>query len=78
MISMVVVVVAMLVLDMGVLNRRSHSVTFREAMAWSGVWIALALAFAVLEFFWHGRAQSLQFVTGYVIELSLSVLRQLE
>jgi tellurite resistance protein TerC len=66
-------VVAMLALDMGVLNRRSHSVTFREAMAWSGVWIGLAFAFAVLEFFWHGRAQSLQFVTGYVIELSLSV-----
>jgi tellurite resistance protein TerC len=66
-------VVAMLVLDLGVLNRRSHSVTFREALAWSGVWIALAGAFAVLEFFWHGRAEALQFTTGYVIELSLSV-----
>ena len=66
-------VVAMLVLDLGVLNRRSHRVGFREALAWSGVWIALASAFAVLELFWHGRAQALQFVTGYVIELSLSV-----
>ncbi len=66
-------VVAMLVLDLGVLNRRSHRVRFREALAWSGVWIALAAVFAVLEFFWHGRAQALQFVTGYVIELSLSV-----
>jgi len=66
-------VVAMLVLDLGVLNRRSHRVGFREALAWSGVWIALAAAFAVLELFWHGRAQALQFVTGYVIELSLSV-----
>ena len=66
-------VVAMLVLDMGILNRRSHRVSFREALAWSGVWIALAAAFAVLELFWHGRAQALQFVTGYVIELSLSV-----
>src|SRR5258708_19573518 len=63
----------MLVLDLGVLNRRSHRVSFREALAWSGVWIALATAFAVLELFWHGRAQALQFVTGYVIELSLSV-----
>jgi tellurite resistance protein TerC len=66
-------VVAMLVLDLGILNRRSHRVGFREALAWSGVWIALAAAFAVLELFWHGRAQALQFVTGYVIELSLSV-----
>jgi tellurite resistance protein TerC len=66
-------VVAMLVLDLGILNRRSHHVTFREALAWSGVWIALAAAFAVIEFFWHGRAQALQFVTGYVIELSLSI-----
>jgi len=66
-------VVAMLVLDLGILNRRSHGVGFREALAWSGVWIALAAAFAVLELFWHGRAQALQFVTGYVIELSLSV-----
>ena len=66
-------VVAMLVLDLGILNRRSHRVSSREALAWSGVWIALAAAFAVLELFWHGRAQALQFVTGYVIELSLSV-----
>jgi len=66
-------VVAMLALDLGVLNLRSHRVSFREALAWSGVWIALAAAFAVLVLFWHGRAEALQFVTGYVIELSLSV-----
>ncbi len=66
-------VVAMLALDLGVLNRRSHRVSFREALAWSGVWIALAAAFAVLMLFWQGRPQALQFVTGYVIELSLSV-----
>jgi tellurite resistance protein TerC len=56
-----------------VLNCRSHRIGFREALAWSGVWIALAAAFAVLELFWHGRAEALQFVTAYVIELSLSV-----
>jgi tellurite resistance protein TerC len=66
-------VAAMLALDLGVLNRRSRRVSFREALAWSGVWIGLAAAFAVLELFWHGRTQALQFVTGYVIELSLSV-----
>lgn len=66
-------VVAMLALDLGALGRRSRHVTVREALAWSGAWIALAAGFAVLVLFWHGRAQALQFVTGYVIELSLSV-----
>jgi tellurite resistance protein TerC len=66
-------VLAMLALDLGVLNRAPRSSSFREALLWSAVWIALAAAFAVAVFFWHGRAQSLQFVTGYVIELSLSV-----
>lgn len=63
----------MLVLDLGVLNRRSHRVGFREALIWSGVWVVLAAAFAVFVVFWHGRTTALEFVTGYVIELSLSV-----
>src|ERR1035438_502854 len=63
----------MLALDLGVLRRRAREVGFREALAWSGAWIALACAFAAVLFFWHGRADALQFVTGYVIELSLSV-----
>ena len=45
----------------------------REALAWSALWIALAAAFAVLMFFWQGRQVALEFVTGYVLELSLSV-----
>jgi tellurite resistance protein TerC len=63
----------MLVLDLGVFHRRAHTVKFREALAWSGAWIALAAIFAVVIFFWHGRTPTLEFVTGYVIELSLSV-----
>jgi len=68
-----VFVLAMLALDLGLLSRRPHRIGFREALAWSGIWIALAFLFAVLEFFWHGRTEALQFVTAYVIELSLSV-----
>jgi tellurite resistance protein TerC len=63
----------MLVLDLGVFHRRAHTVEFGEALAWSGAWIALAAIFAVVIFFWHGRTPALEFVTGYVIELSLSV-----
>jgi len=68
-----VFVAAMLLLDLGVFHRRAHGVRFREALGWSAMWIALAGAFAVLVYFWHGRTPSLEFVTGYVIELSLSV-----
>jgi len=66
-------VIAMLVLDLGVFHRRAHTVKFREALLWSLMWISLAGAFAVLVYFWHGRTPALEFVTGYVIELSLSV-----
>jgi len=65
-------VVGLLALDLGVLSHRPREVTLRQAIASSGVWIALALAFAVVMFFWQGRATALQFVTGYVIEVSLS------
>jgi len=68
-----VFVIAMLVLDLGVFHRRTHTVKYREALIWSAVWIALAAIFAVVIYFWHGRTPSLEFVTGYVIELSLSV-----
>lgn len=63
----------MLALDLGVLNRRAHTIGFREALAWSAMWIVLALSFAVVVFFWHGKKESLEFVTGYVIELALSI-----
>jgi len=66
-------VLIMLALDLGVFNRRAHEVRFREALMWSAMWVALALTFAVVVFFWHGRKESLEFVTGYLIELSLSI-----
>jgi tellurite resistance protein TerC len=68
-----VFVIAMLVLDLGVFNRRAHSVSFREALGWSAMWVGLAASFVVLVYFWHGRAASLEFATGYLIELSLSI-----
>ena len=66
-------VLAMLVLDLGVFNRRAHSYSFRDALGWSALWVGLAAGFAVLVYFWHGRAAALEFATGYLIELSLSV-----
>jgi tellurite resistance protein TerC len=66
-------VVAMLALDLGVFHRRAHEVRFREALAWSAMWILLAATFAAIIYFWRGRVPALEFVTGYTIELSLSV-----
>ena len=66
-------ILAMLALDLGVFSRPAHTIRFREALAWSSVWVTLAAGFGVLIYFWHGRAAALEFVTGYVIELSLSV-----
>lgn len=68
-----VFVALMLVLDLGIFHRRAHTIKFREAIAWSLLWITLAAGFAVVVYFWHGRTTALEFVTGYVIELSLSV-----
>jgi tellurite resistance protein TerC len=66
-------VLGMLVLDLFVFHRRGRLVRSREALAWSAMWIGLAAAFAGLVFFWQGRQVALEFVTGYVLELSLSV-----
>lgn len=63
----------MLALDLFVVQRRGRAVRPGEALAWSAMWIGLAAAFAGLVFFWQGRQVALEFVTGYVLELSLSV-----
>jgi tellurite resistance protein TerC len=65
-------VLAMLGLDLA-LHRRSAVMTFKQASSWTLFWILLAACFAGLVFLWHGRPAMLQFVTGYVVEESLSV-----
>ena len=66
-------VLAMLALDLGVFHRKAHEVRFREALAWSVVWVALALAFNGLIWAWFGPTRGLEFLTGYLIEKALSV-----
>jgi tellurite resistance protein TerC len=65
-------VLAMLGLDLG-LHRRWPVMSFRSAIAWTVFWVLLAAGFAGLVFVWHGRQPMFQFVTGYVVEESLSV-----
>jgi len=66
-------VLVMLALDLGVFHRRSHTVRVREALAWTGVWIVLAMIFNVGVWQFRGGEQGLQFLAGYLIEKSLSV-----
>lgn len=63
----------MLTLELRVLHRRGRVVSFRQALLWSAVYVALAAAFAAILYFWQGPQAGLEFVTGYVVELSLSV-----
>jgi tellurite resistance protein TerC len=66
-------ILTMLSLDLGLFNRKSHTVTYRESAIWSSVWVSLALLFAGVVF-WHlGKQKGVEFLTGYLIELSLSV-----
>ncbi len=69
----VVFVLAMLFLDLAVFHRKAHEVRIREAVAWTIVWIALALAFNAGVYFWFGSQKALEFLTGYLIEKALSV-----
>jgi len=62
----------MLLVDLRV-HRRGRVVGFRAALSWSAVYVALAAGFAVLLYFWQGHQVALEFVTGYVLEISLSV-----
>ncbi len=66
-------ILTMLSLDLGLFNRKAHTIRYREAWIWSGVWVTLALIFAGLVFYYQGSERGFEFLTGYIIELSLSV-----
>lgn len=66
-------VLLMLALDLGVFHRKSHAVGVKEALIWSAVWIGLALGFNAWIYFQLGPQPGLEFLTGYVVEKSLSI-----
>lgn len=63
----------MLALDLGVFHKHTHKVPVKEAVVWTVVWITLALLFNLFVYFEFGKTKALEFLTGYVIEYSLSV-----
>jgi len=79
-IGFIVIIALMLSLDLGVFHRKLHKVRVREAIRWSGIWIALAMLFMLVVYFDYARESTalarvkvLEYLTGYVIEYSLSV-----
>ncbi len=72
-IGFLVFVLAMLALDLGVFNREAHTVSVREAGTWTAVWVSLALLFNLGLYLVTGPRFGLEFLTGYLIEYSLSV-----
>jgi tellurite resistance protein TerC len=66
-------VLCMLAVDLGVFHRKAHVVSIKEASVWSAIWVALAMLFNLGIYFAWGPESGLEFLTGYVIEKSLSV-----
>src|SRR5512139_3370621 len=66
-------ILAMLALDLGVFHRKTHVVSLKESLTWTGVWVALALLFNGGVWHFAGSQKALEFFTGYLIEKSLSV-----
>ncbi len=65
-------------IDLALFNRRPHAISVRESLTWTGVWIALALGFCIFLYAYYdfsklGENKALEFLTGFVIEKSLSV-----
>ena len=66
-------VLAVLAIDLGIFNKKAHAATVKEAATWSAIWITLSLGFAGVVLYQFGHQAALEFVTGYLIEYSLSV-----
>lgn len=66
-------VLAMLALDLGVFHRKSHEVGVKEALAWTGVWITLAMIFNLFIYLYFDEERAMSFFTGYILEKSLSM-----
>lgn len=66
-------VLAMLVIDLGIFNRKAHAIKMKEALIWCTIWISLAVLFCIGTYIYKGHQAGLEFLTGYLIELSLSL-----
>ena len=68
-----ILILVLIAIDLGLLHKKSHVISIKEALIWSAGWIFISLTFNVGIYFWFGYDSALQFLTGYLIEKSLSV-----
>jgi len=66
-------ILLMLLLDLGLFNRKAHAITYKESVIWSAVWVTLSLIFGMGVFYYLGNDLGFKYLTGYLIEKSLSV-----
>jgi len=63
----------MLALDLGIIQRKAHFPSMKEALGWTFFWVSLALSFCLLLYFTHGSQKALEFLAGYIVEEALSI-----
>ncbi len=66
-------ILAMLALDLGVINRKAHVIKMKEALLWTSFWVSLSLVFGVGVYYFYGHTKAMEYFAGYLIEYSLSV-----
>lgn len=66
-------VIVMLAIDLGVFQRKAHVVRPQEAALWTVTWVTLSLTLGAIFYFWLGQEKAIEYITGYVLEWSLSV-----
>lgn len=67
------IIIGMVLIDLGVFHKKTHAVSIKEALTWTGVWFGLSLIFNVYIFYLKGQDASIEFLTGYLVEKSLSL-----
>jgi len=72
-VAFILVIIFFLALDLGVFHRHAHVVKFKEALGWTALWFSLAMGFAAALVPLRGKVAATEFITGYLIELSLSM-----
>lgn len=72
-IGFIVFLIIMLAIDLGIFNRKSHEINYKEALLWSGIWLSLAILFNIGVFHFAGHEKGMEFLTGYLLEKALSI-----
>jgi len=68
-----IIILVFLALDLGVINRKAHAISMKEALLWTSFWITIAASFGIGVYFFYGHGKAMEFFAAYLIEYSLSI-----